>query len=355
MQSPGKEPLIPFKRTAIVILAAGLFVFLLYLYFFVNFNDFSLTIQQADPLFYSLAFAAMIGSTAFYSLTWQRLLHILSVKASFVKAFQAIWVGGFVDLLIPAESISGDICRIYLVGRESGENVGRVAASVIGHRVLSMIITLGALLTSSAYFIIVYRPPLLVLVSVGIIAAATLAMMILIFYLSTRRQVTSRLVNWIVSVVVRLSRGHWKFDSLKQSADTMLNSFHDGIGTLSVHRKRLVAPLSLGVVAWLLDLLIAVLVFHALNTPVPFSALAVVYSITIAVQTIPLGVPGEVGILDVLMATLYTLMGVPIAVSAVATVLIRILTLWVRLLIGGITAQWLGIKGLRAPDLSGKT
>jgi uncharacterized protein (TIRG00374 family) len=114
----------------------------------------------------------------------------------------------------------------------------------------------------------------------------------------------------------------------------------------------LVLPVFLAIFAWLLDLVIAVLVFHALSTPVSFSAIVIVYSISVAIQTIPIGVPGEIGLLDVLMVSLYTLLGIPIAVSAVATLLIRILTLWLRLLIGGLTVQWLGIKSLKAPSQS---
>jgi len=49
------------------------------------------------------------------------------------------------------------------------------------------------------------------------------------------------------------------------------------------------------------------------------------------------------------MTSLYTLLGVPIAAAAVATLLTRIITLWLRLLIGGLTVQWLGIKGLKPP------
>jgi len=112
----------------------------------------------------------------------------------------------------------------------------------------------------------------------------------------------------------------------------------------------LVLPASLTIVAWALELLIAVLVFQSLKTRVPFSAIAMVYSIGIAIQTAPVGIPGEVGLLEVIMTSVYTLLGVPIAAAAVATLLIRIITLWMRLLIGGLTVQWLGIKGLKPPS-----
>src|SRR5512136_2168415 len=102
----GEEGGFPLKRTGVVIIAAGLFLFLVYLYFFVPFGGFLGNIQKANLFYYSLAFGAMLLSAVFYSFAWQRLLHILSVKSSFRKAFQIVWVGGFVDLLVPAESIS---------------------------------------------------------------------------------------------------------------------------------------------------------------------------------------------------------------------------------------------------------
>jgi len=350
------ESFFALKRTGIIVIAAGLFVFLLYLYFFVPFGDFAAKIGQADPFYYSMAFAAMLLSVAFYSLTWQRLLHLLSVKSSFLKTFQFIWVGSFVDLLVPAESISGDISRVYLMSKEYDEDAGKVVASVIGHRVLTMAITLSGLIISSVYFVIRYHPSLLVMEFVTVVAAGTIVSLFLIFYLSKRRHATEKLVNWVIGLLVRFSRGRWKFERLKKSAEKSLRAFHDGIDNLGVSPSRLVLPVILAIVAWLLDLLIAVFVFKALDVSVSFSAIVIVYSISVAFQTIPLGIPGEAGILDVVMAILYTaLLGIPDAeqariVSAAATVLIRALTLWVRLLIGGLTVQWLGIKGLRAPS-----
>jgi len=340
----------PLKRTGVVIIAAGLFVFLLYLYFFVSFGDFAADIQKANPFYYSLAFGSMLLSVAFYSLAWQRLLHVLSVKCSFLKSFQIVWIGSFVDLLVPAESISGDISRVYLMSKESGENAGKVVASVIAHRVLSMTITLGGLVISSVYFAVTYRPSMLVISSVSLLGGGTLLTLALIFYFSRKRQATARIVAWIVRLLVRLSHGRWAFERLKQSAEKMLNAFHDGIDTLIAQKSRLVLPVSLSILAWVLDLLISALVFQALDALRSFSLIAIVYSISVAIQTIPLGVPGEVGVLDIVMTSLYTLLGVPITIAAVATVLIRILTLWLRLLIGGLTIQWLGIKGFKPPS-----
>jgi len=340
------------KRTGVILIMAGLFVFLLYLNLLVPFKDVVTTLHQANPIYYSFAFGAFFLSVAFYSLTWQRLLNTLSVKASFLKAFQFTWIGDFVNLLIPAESVSGDISRIYLMSKESGENAGKVTASVIGHRILSMVITFGGFVVSSVYFVLKYEPPSLVLEFIGIIVIASIISLCFLFYLSTKRQATERIANWIIKWSTRLSGGRWRLDGLRSSAMRMLRAFHDGIETLGRRPKELVLPVVFSILAWFFDLLIAVLVFFSLGSfgvKISLSAIVIVYSIIVGIQTVPLGIPGEVGLVEIVMTSLYTLFGVPIALSAVATVLIRILTLWVRLLIGGVAVQWLGIKGFTSP------
>jgi len=183
---------------------------------------------------------------------------------------------------------------------------------------------------------------------------------LLIILLSTRKQSTEKIVKWVVGLLARISHGHWKFDSLKRSAEKMLNAFHEGIQTLIERPKKLVSPLLFSFVAWLFDLLIAVLVFFSigsLGVTISFPAIVIVYSVIIGVQNIPIGVPGEVGLVEIVMTGLYTLLGSgdPIVMRGIATgatLLIRILTLWTRVIIGGIAFQWLGIKGFNSSAVS---
>src|SRR4030066_1227559 len=78
------------------------------------------------------------------------------------------------------------------------------------------------------------------------------------------------------------------------------------------HPKKLVSPFLFLFVSWLFDLLIAVLVFFSigsLGVTISFPAIVIVYSIIIGIQNIPLGIPGEVGLVEIVMTTLYTLLG----------------------------------------------
>ena len=82
----------------------------------------------------------------FYAISWRALLNFLSVKISVVKSYLYVWYGIFIDIIIPAESISGEVCRIYLVTREQDGTSGKVVASLITHRLLGMGINIAVLI-----------------------------------------------------------------------------------------------------------------------------------------------------------------------------------------------------------------
>jgi hypothetical protein len=50
----------------------------------------------------------------------------------------------------------------------------------------------------------------------------------------------------------------------------------------------------------------------------------------IRTQSIPIGVPFEVGLPEITMTTLYVSLGVPAGIAATSTILSRLITLWLR-------------------------
>jgi uncharacterized protein (TIRG00374 family) len=303
-------------------------------------------IQQVNIYYYSLALIAILLSMLFYSLTWQYLLNFLSIKTTFQKTFLFTWIGTFVDILVPAESISGDITRAYLMSKSSNENAGRVMASVIGHRILNLIITLVGLAVGSTFFILKYSPSEFIVKFLLIVTLGTAASLILFFVLCLRKEVTEKIVNWLVGMLAYISRGRWKEAQLKSKAQEMLKAFHQGISILGKHSKNLGLPIISTVIAWFFDLLTAFLVFISIGFEISLIAILVVYFISYAIQTIPLGIPAEVGLTEIVMTNVYTLLGVPLTISAIATVLTRLLSVWFKFFIGYLATQWIGIKVL---------
>ena len=97
-------------------------------------------------------------------------------------------------------------------------------------------------------------------------------------------------------------------------------------------------------VTWFFSLAIPYLVFQSLNQPVSWGIILITSAIVLAVKAIPVGIPFEVGIPEATMTTLYIAMGVDPALSATATILTRIITLWFRFFVGFASQQYLELK-----------
>ena len=334
-------------RRTVPFLVIGLLIFIGYLYFFVGIPEMLTIIQRVDFRFYLLAVAVLLLNMLAYSLTWQYFLRPLSVNVPFRKTFLFTWIGVFVDLLIPAESISGDASKAYLMTKDSGENAGKVIASIVSHRILAMIITLSSLIISSILlFILQYELPALVSNLILLVAIGTSISLIFTFLLCLREQLTRKLIDLLLRFFAFILRGRVKLTSLRTKARTALSAFYESIEVLGRHPGSLVRPVFFSIVAWFLSILLSYLVFFSLGHRVSFVLLTIVYSISVTIQNIPIGVPGEVGLVEIVMTSLYGLLGVPLGISAAATVLIRVLWVWFRLLVGFVAVQWIGIKVL---------
>ena len=334
------------KRT-IPFLLAGILVFLAYIYFFVGINELLSIIQSVNLFYYGIAVAVLFLTMLVNSLAWQYFLRPLSVKVALRKTFLFTWIGAFVDLLVPAESISGDASKVYLMTKESGENTGKVVASVISHRILAMMISLGSLVFSSiVLYIIGYELPAAVLNLVLIIIVGTAVTLLFIFLCILKETLTQRLIDAVIRFLVFVTRGRLKLDSLRTKATKALTAFHGSIELLLKNPKHLVLPVVFAVISWLLSIFISYFVFVSLGQEVDFVLITIVYSISVNVQSIPLGIPAEVGVVEIVMTSLYGLLGVDSGIAAAVTVLIRLLTVWLRIAIGFVTVQWIDLKDL---------
>jgi len=328
-------------------LLIGLLILVLYLHFFVGIENLIQLLQSVNLLYYSLAFVVSLLSIVFYSLTWQHFLNLLSIKIGFPKTFLFVWVATFVDILIPAESISSEISKAYLISRSVGQSTGKAVASIVSHRILSMSITATALIISSALLILKYELSTSILTFMLIVMIGTVFSIVLLSYLSFKEQTTWKVVNKILGFVEFISRGRWQLTNLKTKAQRMLKMFHEGTTTLIEHPRNLALPVVFSLLAWVTDVLISFFVFISLGFDVSFVVIVIVYTLSMAIQYFPIGIPAEVGFVEIFMTSLYTLLGIPLPISAAATVLTRVLTVWFRFFVGYASfIRWIGTEFL---------
>lgn len=340
------EKQLSLKRT-VPFLLVGILIFVAYLYFFVGIPEMITIIQKVNLFYYALAVAVLFVNMITNSLTWQFFLRPLSIKVPFRKTFLFTLIGVFVDLLVPAESISGDATKAYLMTKGSGEKAGKVLASVVSHRILSMTIPLGSLIFS---FILLYirgiEVPVLVSTLILLVIFGIAISLFFIFLFSLKEKLAQRLIDALLRFLGFFTRGRLNIERLKASAIKGLGVFHGSIDILRRNPKSLVAPVLSELTGWFFSILLSYLVFVSLGQQIDFVIIIVVHSVSVSIQSIPVGIPGEVGVVDTAMTWLYTLLALESSVSAAATVLIQILRVWFRFVAGFVAVQVVGIKNL---------
>ncbi|NIO36526.1 hypothetical protein GTO27_02360, partial [Candidatus Bathyarchaeota archaeon] len=96
----------------------GILAFIVYIYLLnVDIPTIIETAQRINLSIYILSILFVFVETFFYTLSWQSLLNFLSVKLSIVKAYLYVWYGRFMNIIVPAASISGEVSKLYLVTR----------------------------------------------------------------------------------------------------------------------------------------------------------------------------------------------------------------------------------------------
>jgi uncharacterized protein (TIRG00374 family) len=342
-------------------LIAGLIVFVVYLAVFVDISEMIQVIREINLQIYFLAASLVILETTFFTLTWQYLLVPLSVKVPLKRVFMYVWIGIFADLLIPAESVSGEVVKAYLMSKEPETNTGKVVASLVSQRILGTIATILTLfLGFLALLTLDYSMSglmLQILLSVILVSALAFCFLLVI---CVKRQWTERLIGAVMHLAKYVSRGRFEPERFQARIMDGLRSFYQSFKTFGSHPSRLLRPVVFYILTWLASISTVFFVFMSIgylqpNIPTLLLKISIINTLMIAVKSIPIGVPAEVGLADIAMTTLFILFAIPANISAAVTVLTRILTVWLRFFIGFVAVQWLGLRNLIGSGIFGKT
>jgi uncharacterized protein (TIRG00374 family) len=322
------------------------FVACIYLYN-VNIPEIIATMRQINVSVYALATIATVADVTFSTLAWHSLLRHLRVKISLFKSMVFVWIGIYIDTLIPAESISGDLSKIYLVNREQEGTAGMATASLVAQRLIGMSLNVATLLLGASLLLIESLLYGIMLSLILFLVVVTSTFLVLMLLLSRKEKWTLRIVDAVISLVERVTRGHWKLGRMREEAIEATVAFHAAIKDYGHAPTTLFVATSFSIISWVLSVTGFYFVFLSIGYPqISWSAILVISAIFVAIKSIPIGVPFEIGLPEITLTFLLGLFGVPLLIGATATILMRLLTLWMRFFIGFVAQQWLGITAM---------
>jgi len=343
------------KKT-IVLPIVGILAFFLYVFLFnIDFLTIITTAQRAQPVPYLLAILISFVEILFYALTWREILRNLKVALSLLKSYLFVWYAIFMDILVPAESVSGEVCRLYLMNREQCGTGGKVIASLVTYRLLSMFMNSAFLVVGAALLFGSTQINPIIFDIILLLVATIVVLIIILLIASWRENWSSRIINFIIRIGKIISRGKWELEKTRQYACNTAKIFHNSMKYIIRNPNKLVIPTFYLALNWITSMSIPYLVFLSLGTEVSWSAIFVTNSIVIAIKSVPVGIPFEVGLPEIAMTTLYAAVGIAPEIAATSTILSRIITLWIRFFFGFAAYQFTEIKILSSKTGSTST
>ncbi len=328
----------------------GLVIFILYLYFFVGLNQILAVLERLNylqfSLLYGLAIAAAVLGMLLFSASWQRLLDSLSIKIGLMKAFQYHAVGNFVDLVVPCQTLCGEVTRVQLVYREAKENYGQILASAFVNRILFNVINVFGLSAGGIFILLnhsslsgyVMGPLLAIIIGTLIYNAILIATAV---RYGTARKLFSGFLRFLEIITFK----RFKREKLLARAQNPLLSLETGFQTFRAAPKYLIVPTVFLILSWIFSVLSFVLVFYALDYwSLPVDFFLVGYSLTASIQGVAATL--SVGALDIFMAGFLGFYNIMIGPSGVAVLLVRFVVFWFQLILGYAIIQLVGVRSL---------
>src|SRR5512136_386040 len=207
----------------------GLVAFLAYIYLFrVDIPQIIETAQAADPIPYTIAVFFSIVEIFFYAISWRALLNFLQIKLSVIRSYLFVWYGIFLDIIIPAESVSGEAIRIYLIQREKGiTSCGPSTASLVTHRLLGMALNVIILFAGMGLLFVEGQASGIILNLILALAAGITLVLVLVIVFSLKEKWSLKVVNGIANFALWVTRGRWKaIHKIRADACRITSSFH---------------------------------------------------------------------------------------------------------------------------------
>lgn len=101
----------------------------------------------------------------------------------------------------------------------------------------------------------------------------------------------------------------------------IVRRFHSAMNGFTEHRWTIIVSSAWAFAAWLCMNLVAFVTFKSMGIEVSMWAIFAVYAVMIFIQMLPLVLPGGIGLVDIVMITLFSAIGVSTSYAVAATIL----------------------------------
>lgn len=328
------------------LLAVGLII-LVAMVMFIGPDQILTALKTANMNYVILAIIVQFIILWLWNTRWSVICKSLDIPHKQLSLFAMTIVGLAINDLTPSGRSGGEPVRAYLLSRSSSEDFKKTFATVMGDKLFDtfpfMILAIFAisylmlyLHLSSALFTILLLALLLFVIA-----------LVFIIYICINETFGLKTIAWIFRQLRRLMSRN--LDKYEDMATTSLIGFQNSLRYLMRDRKLLLEATVISFVVWFLELLRVYIVFLAFGVEVSLGMIASVFLVSTLIGIIP-ALPGGLGSIDGVMILLYSMAGISASISTAATLVERMISLWMVIIVGIILLPFFGTGVLNHID-----
>jgi uncharacterized protein (TIRG00374 family) len=322
---------------SLALIALGMGAYFIYLYH-VGFQDIIRSLSSVNPAIFSIGIALAILGVLCDSLAWKEVAERFDYNVPLRDMFFIYMSCIFMNNLIPSGSFSGETTRIYFLDKIAGNSrIDRSSATVAATRIITAIPFILGTVVGIAYLALATDAPAWAL-------ATCSGITIILFVLNIGFFGVCYADGWLERIIFTLVNYIEKFFRInvdRNRCSSIMDQFHKSMNMLAEHKRTLFISTFWAVAGWLCMTIVATITFRSMGVSVPLRAIFAVYTVMIFLQMLPLFLPGGIGLVDIVMITLFNAIGVPMHSAVAASILIRLIQLWFLTALGGISTAYL--------------
>ncbi len=335
----------PGKSIALIVLGMG--VYFVYLYH-LGFQEIIRALSNVNLAIFSLGIVLALAGVLGDSLAWQEIAKRFDYNVPIWDIFLIYMSCIFMNNLIPSGSFSGETTRIYFLDKIAGNSrIDKSSATVAATRIITAIPFIVGTIVGIAYLALATDTPAWTLATCSGITIILFCLNIGFFGVCYADGWLERIIFPAVDHIERIFRVHID----RGMCSGVMSQFHQSMNILASHKRTLFISTFWAVVGWICMTLVATITFRSMGVSVPLRAVFAVYTVIIFLQMLPLFLPGGIGLVDIVMITLFTAIGVPTHSAVAASILIRLIQLWFLTAFGAISTAYL-VKKINRDSLS---
>jgi uncharacterized protein (TIRG00374 family) len=324
-------------RKSIALIALGMGIYIIYLYQ-VGFQEVMQTLKSVDIAFFILGVALALFGVFSDSLAWKEIARKFDYKVKIIDFFMIYLSSIFMNNLLPSGSFSGETARIYFLEKlEGGSRIDMPSATVAASRIVTAIPFILGSAVGLSYLALATNAPAWALATCSGITIFLVFLNVIFFGVCFADGWLERIIFALINHLERIFDVHINRDE----CSGIMSRFHQSMKMLIEHKRTLFISIFWALAGWFSMTLVAVVIFRSMGVSVPIGAVFAVYAVIIFLQMLPLFLPGGVGLVDIVMATLFGAIGVPTSAAVAATILTRLIQLWMLTALGGLSTAYL--------------